>query len=99
MPARKHIDAVHALDWQRDQYKHDQRNHFDIISLHKLDRLKHYAMHVAKYAGRIARGDREPKPVSRTFVDTLLVNLSAANTLHQKLHYTPMNQIRGFFFD
>lgn len=78
----------HILEWQRDQYVHDQRNHFDILSLHKQDRLKHYAMHMAKYAGRVARGSSEEKPIERTFVDALLVSLSAANTLHQKLTYT-----------
>ena len=77
------------LGWQQDQYTHDMRNHFDILSLHKQDRLKHYAMHMAKYAGRIARGQREEKPVNRTFVDALLVCLSAANTLHQRLQYDP----------
>ncbi|MGC1504701.1 MAG: hypothetical protein WA782_11240 [Sulfitobacter sp.] len=77
------------LSWQQDQYNHDMRNHFDILSLHKNDRLKHYAMHFAKYAGRIARGDAETKSVSRTVTDTVLVCLSAANTLHQKLDYTP----------
>src|SRR6056297_3094640 len=76
------------LEWQRDQYVHDQRNHFDILSLHKQDRLKHYAMHMAKYAGRVARGATETKPIERTFVDALLVSLSAANTLHQRLSYT-----------
>ena len=81
--------AESVLDWQRDQYAHDMRNHFDILSLHKQDRLKHYAMHFAKYAGRLARGPKEPKPEERTFVDCLLVSLSAANTLHQKLSLTP----------
>ncbi|WP_005619545.1 hypothetical protein [Tritonibacter mobilis] len=77
------------LSWQQDQYDHDMRNHFDILSLHKNDRLKHYAMHFAKYAGRIARGEAEEKPVSRTITDAMLVCLSAANTLHQKLEYKP----------
>ena len=77
------------LNWQQDQYDHDMRNHFDILSLHKNDRLKHYAMHFAKYAGRIARGDAEAKPISRTVTDAFLVCLSAANTLHQKLEYRP----------
>lgn len=79
-----HSDKT-VLDWQRDQYVHDMRNHFDILSLHKQDRLKHYAMHFAKYAGRLARGAKEEKSKERTFVDCMLVCLSAANTLHQKL--------------
>jgi hypothetical protein len=70
---------------QSEQHKHDLRNHFDIISLHKTDRLKHYGLHFAKYVGRLARESAETKPVERTLVDTLLVSLSAANTLHQDL--------------
>jgi hypothetical protein len=85
------------LDWQKDQYQHDMRNHFDILSLHKEDRLKHYAMHFAKYAGRIARGEKEEKSPERTFVDALLVCLSAANTLHQKLTYNAGRSNESFF--
>jgi hypothetical protein len=61
------------------------RNHFDIISLHKTDRLKHYGLHFAKYSGRVARENLEEKPLARTMIDTLLVCLSAANTMHQDL--------------
>lgn len=70
---------------QSEQHAHDLRNHFDIISLHKTDRLKHYGLHFAKYVGRLARESEEQKPVERTLVDILLVSLSAANTLHQDL--------------
>jgi hypothetical protein len=70
---------------QCEQHSHDMRNHFDIISLHKTDRLKHYGLHFAKYVGRLAREAAEAKPVERTLVDALLVSLSAANTLHQDL--------------
>ncbi|MBB5666173.1 hypothetical protein GGE68_004403 [Rhizobium leguminosarum] len=80
--------AVHANDFaqlQRTQHVHDMRNHFDIVSLHKTERMKHYGLHYAKYVGRLARGSSEPKPVQRTLVDALLVNLSAANTLAQDL--------------
>src|SRR5258708_8222142 len=70
---------------QREQHAHDMRNHFDIVSLHKTDRMKHYGLHFAKYVGRLARESGETKPVERTLVDTLLVSLSAANTLHQDL--------------
>jgi hypothetical protein len=75
------------------------RNHFDILSLHKNDRLKHYGLHFAKYVGRLARGGDEPKAVERTLVDATLVCLSAANTLHQDLSKedfsvsTPLRQV------
>ena len=70
---------------QSDQYAHDQRNHFDILCLHKAERLKHYGLHFAKYIGRFARGAAEPKPFERTITDTFLINLSTANTLAQDL--------------
>jgi hypothetical protein len=70
---------------QREQHAHDMRNHFDIVSLHKTERLKHYGLHFSKYVGRLARESAEPKPIERTLVDALLVVLSSANTLHQDL--------------
>ncbi|MGE3990150.1 hypothetical protein [Pseudorhodoplanes sp.] len=79
------ISAEEMANLQRTQYAHDMRNHFDILSLHKNDRLKHYGLHFAKYIGRLAREADEPKPVERTVVDAALVCLSAANTLHQDL--------------
>ena len=73
------------LRLQQDQYRHDHRNHTDILHLSKNDRLKHYGLHFAKYVGRLARGEAEPISYERTIVDTVLVSLSAANTLHQHL--------------
>ncbi len=76
--------AGKLLSWQQDQFRHDIRNHSDIITLARVDRLKHYGLHFAKYAGRIAR-DSGSEIVSKTTVDALLVCLSAANALSQKL--------------
>lgn len=70
---------------QQAQYEHDLHNHFDILSLSRLDRLKHYGLHFAKYAGRLARGEREAKSRQETLVDAFLVALSAANALNQAL--------------
>lgn len=70
---------------QAEQYAHDRRNHSDVLSLPKAERLKHYGLHYAKYAGRIARGRHEEKPFQRTVTDCFLINLSAANTLVQDL--------------
>jgi len=70
---------------QKEQHSHDMRNHLDIVSLHKTERLKHYGLHFAKYVGRLARESVEIKPIDRTLIDTLLISLSAANTLHQNL--------------
>jgi hypothetical protein len=47
--------------------------------------LKHYGLHFAKYAGRLARGKTECKSRSQTLTDAFLVALSAANALNQAL--------------
>ena len=73
------------LQLQKEQFRHDRRNHSDILCLHKTERLKHYGLHFAKYVGRLARGSCETKSVGQTTVDAFLVCLSAANTLHQRL--------------
>jgi hypothetical protein len=85
------------LNWQRDQYEHDMKYHFDILSLNRSDRLKHYALHFAKYAGRVARGDEEQKSLVDTVTDALLVSLSTANAIHQKLGYSPEKSNKTFF--
>ena len=82
------------LKWQIDQYDHDKRNHGDVFSLHRNDRLKHYGLHFAKYVGRIARGENEEKSMKQTIIDTLLVCLSSANTMQQKLE--EVEQVKGF---
>lgn len=87
------ISLAQMAELQRSQYAHDMRNHFDILSLHKNDRLKHYGLHFAKYVGRFARETNEAKPAERTLVDAALVSLSAANTLHQDLSKESFDQI------
>ena len=70
---------------QQAQHEHDLRNHFDVLSLSRSDRLKHYGLHFAKYAGRFARGNAEVKSRPETLVDAFLVALGAANALNQTL--------------
>ena len=69
---------------QIEQHRHDLRNHFDVAALPRIERLKHYALHFAKYAGRIAR-DQDGSDLERTLVDSFLIGLSAANALKLKL--------------
>ena len=80
---------------QQAQYEHDLKNHFDILSLSRLDRLKHYGLHFAKYAGRLARGEAESKSRSETLTDAFLVALSAANALNQALPNLEAGSTRG----
>lgn len=84
------ISNAQIAELQKGQYRHDVRNHADIWSLHKTERLKHYGLHFAKYVGRLARGASEQKQATRTLTDALLVSLSAANTMHQDLSKEPI---------
>lgn len=84
-PASPKARPISMRARQRAQYEHDLHNHFDILSLSRLERLKHYGLHFAKYAGRLARGDAEVKSRKETLVDAFLVALSAANALNQAL--------------
>jgi hypothetical protein len=79
------ISRAELATLQCEQFAHDQRNHWDIACLSRADRLKHYGLHFAKYVGRLARGPRERISLERTVIDTALINLSAANVLHQRL--------------
>lgn len=79
------IDGAELLRWQQEQFAHDQRNHTDIICLSRIDRLKHYGLHFAKYAGRVARDGDNVTVLTKTMVDAALVMLSAANALSQRL--------------
>jgi len=84
--SKRTVDAsVSMRERQRAQHEHDLKNHFDIVSLSRQDRLKHYGLHFAKYAGRLARGAAEVKTRKETLVDAFLVGLSAANALNQEL--------------
>jgi hypothetical protein len=92
------LKAIHVISLddlarlQREQYRHDQRNHSDIACLSKPDRLKHYGLHFAKYVGRLARGNAEAHSVDRTITDAALICLSAANTLHQRLDHCNLDK-------
>jgi hypothetical protein len=79
------MDVADFRGLQVSQQRHDHLNHLEILSLHKMERLKHYGLHYCKYAGRIARGIKEPKSLGATLVDATLICLSAANALNQRL--------------
>lgn len=83
------MQRLDIQDLQVSQHQHDLQNHFDIVALHRADRLKHYGLHFAKYAGRLARGTSESKTIESTLTDAMLVALSAANALNQKLASAP----------
>jgi hypothetical protein len=70
-----------AIQWE--QSKHDELYHKEIVLLPVGDRMKHFALHMAKYAGYLADTvDSEDDPrFERALVDAFIISVAAANTL------------------
>lgn len=78
---------VVKLDWptvQFAQFEHDEKYHREISRLPMPDRLRHMALHFAKYSGRL-HDDPSEAIVVRTAVDTLIIAISCANILNYDL--------------
>jgi len=78
-------DQLLALQWS--QLKHDEAYHKDVVILSLADRIKHMALHNAKYTGHlfeaIDKGDASR--VTATLVDAFIIALASANALNQDL--------------
>lgn len=77
----------HLLTLQWAQLKHDEAYHKDIVILPLAQRMKHMALHNAKYTAyflEAAEGDDEAR-FTRTLVDAFIICLAVANTLNQDL--------------
>jgi hypothetical protein len=77
--------SLHDLQWM--QLRHDEQFHRDVVQLPVANRLKHYALHFAKYVGNFAAAnERSDKPAfDRALVDSFIIALAAANTLGMDL--------------
>jgi hypothetical protein len=78
------LDAAVFDRLQWEQFEHDEKYHREIARLTVQDRLKHMALHFAKYAGEIFAGPSDDK-FRRLVTDTLIIGISAANTLNIRL--------------
>jgi hypothetical protein len=85
MPIR---DQLLALQWA--QLKHDEAYHKDVVILPLAERIKHMALHNAKYTAyffeAIETGDASR--LTKTLVDAFIISLASANTLNQDLGKT-----------
>ena len=73
-----------SIDWatvQFAQFEHDEKYHREISRLPIQDRLRHMAMHFAKYAGRLHEDQAVPQ-FERIATDTLIIAISCANILN-----------------
>ncbi|MCB2085407.1 MAG: hypothetical protein H6920_00425 [Sphingomonadaceae bacterium] len=75
------------VDWpsvQFAQFEHDEKYHREISRLSVQDRLRHMALHFAKYAGRL-HDEPSNEVIKRTAVDTLIIAISCANILNRDI--------------
>ncbi len=78
-------DQLLALQWA--QLKHDEAYHKDVVILPLAQRIKHMALHNAKYTAyffETAETGDEPR-LTKTLVDAFIIALASANTLNQDL--------------
>jgi len=66
---------------QKKQYDHDKKAHQDVLYLPLPDRMAHFALHLAKYTGRLAQGDIDEAAVKRAAIDAFVICLAASNAL------------------
>lgn len=74
--------ALDRLQWQ--QFEHDEKYHREIARLTVQDRLKHMALHFAKYAGSLTDAP-EDEAVRRLVTDIVVIAISSANILNLRL--------------
>ena len=78
-------DQLLALQWT--QLKHDEAYHKDVVILPLAQRIKHMALHNAKYTAylfEIAESGDDAR-LTRTLTDAFIISLAVANTLNQDL--------------
>jgi hypothetical protein len=70
---------------QLDQFKHDEMYHREIARLSTQDRLKHMALHFAKYAGNVVESGGDDAALRKAVIDTFIIAVSTANVLNVQL--------------
>ena len=73
------------FDLQWGQLAHDERYHKDVVILPLGERVKHMALHMAKYVGYLAEHKDDAARVERIITDAFIITLATANTLNQDL--------------
>lgn len=78
------------LQLQREQLRHDEAYHEDILVLDTARRTKHMALHQAKYTARFvaAEEDGDAELFRATLTDAFIISLATANIFAQNLSET-----------
>jgi hypothetical protein len=78
--------ASRLYDLQVEQLAHDESFHKDVVILPLADRIKHMALHNAKYVGYLLDAiDAGDDGVQAVLTDAFIITLATANTLNQDL--------------
>lgn len=80
-PARAEVDWPTV---QLAQFEHDEKYHREICRLSTQDRLRHMALHFAKYAGQL-QDDPSEQQFRKNSVDSMIIGVSCANILNVDL--------------
>lgn len=79
------VSLITDLQWA--QHRHDEAYHRDIAILPVATRVKHFALHFAKYVGALVEARRrgDEAAYTRLLTDTFIIALAAANAVALKL--------------
>jgi hypothetical protein len=77
----------HLLKLQWAQLKHDEAYHKDVVIMPLAERIKHMALHNAKYVAYFfdALDQRDDAKLTKTLTDAFIIVLASANTLNQDI--------------
>lgn len=75
------VSLITDLQWA--QHRHDEAYHRDIAILPVATRMKHFALHFAKYVGALVEARRrgDEAAYTRLLTDTFIISLAAANAV------------------
>jgi hypothetical protein len=77
----------HFLKLQWAQLKHDEAYHRDVVIMPLAERIKHMALHNAKYTAYLfeAIDEGNDAKLTKTLTDAFVIVLASANTLNQDI--------------
>jgi hypothetical protein len=77
----------HLLKLQWAQLKHDEAYHKDVVIMPLAERMKHMALHNAKYVAYLfdAIDKKDEVKFTKTLIDAFIIVLASANTLNQDI--------------
>jgi hypothetical protein len=77
----------HFLRLQCAQLKHDEAYHKDVVIMPLAQRIKHMALHNAKYTAYLfeAVDEGNDTKLTKTLTDAFVIVLASANTLNQDI--------------